>query len=295
MKRKKKPRTDRIIVVADDILLQDVSAIVNPANTTLLGGVGLDGRIHALAGSQLFDVCKRLGGCKVGQCKVTDGFNLGRKIIHAVFPIWNGDMSVDEELLASCYKDIMNNAVQNKFETIAFPYLKQDVYNIPEDRVARVAAEIMQEFVQDELYEGEILVCCDTLHDVDKFKSYINPKYLFKDKYREFECDDNVTAYPKGKEIFGQLVGIAHNWYRFNDAGKQYAFSIVHACSMYTYDSRIDNEEMYKFLEMAEQKDMKVAVVPNDDFLPGGFRHSQCDGWEFRGCNLNCVKVYNSL
>ena len=147
MKQKKKPRTDRIIVVADDILLQHVSAIVNPANTTLLGGVGLDGRIHALAGSRLFDVCKRLGGCKVGQCKVTDGFNLGRKIIHAVFPIWNDDMSVDEELFASCYREIMNNAVQNKFETIAFPYLKQDVYNIPEDRVAIVAVEIMQEFI----------------------------------------------------------------------------------------------------------------------------------------------------
>ena len=104
---------------------------------------------------------------------------------------------------------------------------------------------------------------------MDKFKSYINPKYLFRDEIREFESGDKITAYSRGKEMFEQLVGIAHNRYRFNDAGKQYAIHIVDACSMYTYDSRIDNEEMYKFLEMAEEKNMKVAVVLNDYFLPG--------------------------
>lgn len=68
---------------------------------------------------------------------------------------------------------------------------------------------------------------------------------------------------------------------RHNDDSKQYAIRIVDACSIYTYDSRIDNEEMYKFLEMAEEKNLKVAVVLNEDFLPGGLRHTQCDGWEF--------------
>lgn len=68
---------------------------------------------------------------------------------------------------------------------------------------------------------------------------------------------------------------------RHNDDSKQYAIRIVDACSIYTYDSRIDNEEMYKFLEMAEEKNLKVAVVLKDDFLPGGLRHTQCDGWKF--------------
>lgn len=281
MKRRQKLRSDRIFVVADDILLQHVSAIVNPANTTLLGGVGLDGRIHDMAGHRLFEACKNMGGCKIGQCKVTDGFNLlGRKIIHAVFPVC-GIGILDEELFASCYRNIMNVAVQNNFETIAFPFLKQYIYNIPEDKMARIAAEVMQEYIQDELYNGEILVCCDTLHDADMYKSYIQSKYLMRNLTKERESEDRVTLYPRGKEIFDQMIEILGNRYRFCDDYFEYAQEIVCSCSMYTYDSRIDNEEMYKFLEMAEKKNMKVAVVPNDDFLPGGCRHTQCDGWEY--------------
>lgn len=109
MKRAQKLRKDRISIVCDDILWQKVSAIVNPANTTLLGGVSLDGRIHAIADSRLFEVCKNMGGCKVGQCKVTDGFNLlCKKIIHAVFPLWTDGDLLDEDLLASCYRNIMD-------------------------------------------------------------------------------------------------------------------------------------------------------------------------------------------
>lgn len=168
-----------------------------------------------------------------------------------------------------------------QFQSIAFPFLKLDIYNIPESKVAKVGAEVMQEYILDELYKGEILVCCDTLRDVDVYKSYIQSKYLMRNITMDTVREDKSTSYPRGKEIFDQMASIVGNRYRFCDDFCVYAQKIVGACCMYSYDSRIDREEMYKFLELAEMRNMKVDVVPNDDFLPGGLRCDQCDGWEF--------------
>ncbi len=122
MKKKNKiRRTDHIFITVDSVTLQCVDAIVNDANSTLLGGAGVDGEIHRKAGIELFNECKTLGGCKIAQCKMTDGYQLPcRKIIHAVAPMWKGGTMQEEELLDLCYRNVLDMAITNNFKSIAF-------------------------------------------------------------------------------------------------------------------------------------------------------------------------------
>lgn len=117
-------RTEHIYITVDSVTNQCVDAIVNNANVTLLGGFGIDGEIHQKAGSELFNECKTLGGCKIAQCKMTNGYHLPcHKIIHAVAPLWKDGNELEEQLLATCYRNVLNLAVVNKFKSIALPCL----------------------------------------------------------------------------------------------------------------------------------------------------------------------------
>jgi O-acetyl-ADP-ribose deacetylase (regulator of RNase III) len=137
----------RLEVVDGDITTLDVDAIVNAANSALLGGGGVDGAIHRAAGPGLLEECRKLGGCKTGQAKITGGHRLkARHVIHAVGPVWQGGGQGEDDLLASCYRESLRLAGAHGLKSVAFPAISTGVYRFPLDRatsiaVATVAAE----------------------------------------------------------------------------------------------------------------------------------------------------------
>ncbi len=138
------PMSERIEVVQADITTLPVDAIVNAANTTLLGGGGVDGAIHRAAGPRLLEACRKIGGCPTGQARLTPGFDLPANwVIHTVGPIWRDGRSGEDDLLASCYRESLALASTAGAKTIAFPALSTGAYGFPMSRAATIAvAEI---------------------------------------------------------------------------------------------------------------------------------------------------------
>lgn len=143
-----------------DITTLHVDAIVNAANTSLLGGGGVDGAIHAAAGPQLLEACRALNGCATGDAKATPGFHLPATwVFHAVGPVWNGGRRNEDALLANCYRRCLELAQQHACKSIAFPAISTGIYRFPTQR----AAEIAIRTVQETLPAGEIeqvIFCC---------------------------------------------------------------------------------------------------------------------------------------
>ena len=142
----------------------DCDAIVNAANTTLLGGGGVDGAIHRAAGKELLDACKKLNGCPVGEAKITKGYNLNAKyIIHTVGPIWNGGNDQEKEKLGNAYNNSLQLAAQHGIKSIAFPSISTGVYNFPKNLAARIAFETVKKFCskQPSALETVYIVCFD--------------------------------------------------------------------------------------------------------------------------------------
>src|SRR6185312_5941550 len=126
--------------VQENITALDVDAIVNAANTSLLGGGGVDGAIHRAAGRDLLKECETLGGCVTGSAKITAGYKLpARHVIHAVGPVWNGGKRGEDELLAGCYRTAIELAAENGLHSLAFPAISTGVYRFPADRAAQIA------------------------------------------------------------------------------------------------------------------------------------------------------------
>jgi O-acetyl-ADP-ribose deacetylase len=151
----------RIEVVEGDITKQAVDAIVNAANTTLLGGGGVDGAIHRAAGPELLAECRTLGGCATGQAKITRGYHLPAKwVIHTVGPVWHGGGHGEDELLASCYRSCFALAEQRGIRTIAFPSISTGAYGFPMERAARIAARETKAFLERTAVVGQVRLVC---------------------------------------------------------------------------------------------------------------------------------------
>lgn len=152
-----------IEIFKGDITKLSVDSIVNAANSSLLGGGGVDGAIHLTAGPELLEECKKLNGCKTGEAKITKGYNLHAKfVIHTVGPIWDGGYSGEDRLLSSCYLNSLRLAVENKIKSIAFPAISTGVFGFPLERAAQIAIKTVKKFIQsDKSIQKIIFVCFD--------------------------------------------------------------------------------------------------------------------------------------
>lgn len=164
-----------IEVVQADITTLALDAIVNAANTSLLGGGGVDGAIHRAAGPDLLAECRTLNGCATGHAKITRGYGLPAKhVIHAVGPVWYGGDRGEPDLLASCYRVSLELCAEHGLRSVAFPSISTGVYGFPKDRAAEIAVATIREFitVQDGVLD-RIIFCCFNRHAAELHEAYL--------------------------------------------------------------------------------------------------------------------------
>jgi len=164
---------DRIEVVQGDITRLELDAIVNAANTSLLGGGGVDGAIHRAAGPELLEECRKIGGCPTGEARITGGYNLpAAHVIHTVGPIYRGKAE-DRQLLESCYINSLKLAVENNITSIAFPAISCGVYGYPITEACKVAVNTASAFLKENGSISRVVFTLFSSADYDVYKEYV--------------------------------------------------------------------------------------------------------------------------
>ena len=164
----------RINAVRGDITALNVDAVVNAANSSLLGGGGVDGAIHYAAGSALLAECRKLGGCPTGEARITAGYNLlAPWIIHTVGPVWKGGDRGEATLLASCYANSLRLAIEHSLRTVAFPAISTGAYAYPLRPAAVIAIDMVRELTRQETTLEEVIFCCYSGSDFAIYKKLL--------------------------------------------------------------------------------------------------------------------------
>ena len=172
----------KITILEGDITRQQVGAIVNAANTSLLGGGGVDGAIHRAAGLGLLEECRRLNGCKTGDAKITRGYNLPADwVIHTVGPVWQDGNHGEDELLANCYRRYLAIAEQYKIRTIAFPAISTGAYRFPLQRAAKIAVSEVKTVLENNSSLEKVIFICFNRQSYDCYRAAVKEVLLSQD------------------------------------------------------------------------------------------------------------------
>ena len=162
---------ERVEIINGDITRQEVDAIVNAANRSLLGGGGVDGAIHRVAGPELLEETRKIGGCPTGEARVSRGYRLpARWVIHAVGPVWKGGNYSEDRLLASCYANSLKAAVEIGAKTVAFPSISTGAYRFPLERAARIALEETKRFLEGDTFIRKVIFVCFSQKALEIYK-----------------------------------------------------------------------------------------------------------------------------
>lgn len=162
-------------IAVADLTTLEVDAIVNAANTSLLGGGGVDGAIHRAAGPELLEACRELNGCATGDAKITPGFRLPAKwVVHTPGPVWRGGNHGEPELLASCYRRSLALAAEKGVKTIAFPCISTGIYGFPAEKASKIAVSSVREALESLSEPMDVIFCCFSVKNADFYHKMLN-------------------------------------------------------------------------------------------------------------------------